>query len=395
LIQPRRVGRRQRQQALQRAVRQHDPNGAPEQPQQRALCQHLTDNAAPARAEGTADRHLALPSRCLRQQQIGHVRTRDQQHRRHRGHQHQQRRTDGTHHIAQHADGDRRLIRIELRILLRQPPRDRGHLAIGALDGHAAFEPRQNAIRMIVAAGPCRSIQRQRRPHRGLRRKIEVRGHDRDHASRPVVQLQLASENAPVSAEPLLPQGIAEDHDAVVAWLRLRLRERAPQQRRYAQRRKKARVAHRSDEALRLAFAAGQVQRGGSVSAHRPERPRLGAPIEVIPRRDRELRKVALRSALPESHQFLRSGKGERIQQNPVGGAEHGAGGADAQPDGENRGNGHRWIPAQRAPGKLQILENVHARPSLILNGEGVERSRSPPYPARITRRPRDATYSS
>ena len=87
--------------------------------QQHALGQQLTDNASATGADRGSDRELALPARRSREQQVGHVAARDQQHQRDRAEQHQQRRSHvARRRLAHRHDGDAFLLVHPLRVQL-------------------------------------------------------------------------------------------------------------------------------------------------------------------------------------------------------------------------------------------------------------------------------------
>ena len=91
--------------------------GAAETREHHALDDQLPHDAAAAAAERRPHGNLLLPAHGAREQQIGDVRARNQQHERHRAQQHEQRRPDVLHeHVLQrrHARAD---AAIELRIL--------------------------------------------------------------------------------------------------------------------------------------------------------------------------------------------------------------------------------------------------------------------------------------
>ena len=98
--------------------------------QQHALGQQLTDHASATGADRASDRELALPARRSREQQVGHVAARDQQHERDRAEQHQQRRSHvARRRLAHRHDGDAFLLVHPLRIQLAEIARRRSSSA--------------------------------------------------------------------------------------------------------------------------------------------------------------------------------------------------------------------------------------------------------------------------
>jgi len=80
LLQTRDVRRAQGHQSPDRAKRQEQAQNAGRQTEQKALGEHLTHEAASPGSERHAHGHLTLPNRGAGQEQIGDIRTGNQQH---------------------------------------------------------------------------------------------------------------------------------------------------------------------------------------------------------------------------------------------------------------------------------------------------------------------------
>ncbi len=89
---------RQHQEGAQDPLREHDAGGAAGERQQHALCSELTQEIALACAKRQTDRQLASPGEAGGEQQVGHVRARDQEHEKHRAKQDVERRANRAHH---------------------------------------------------------------------------------------------------------------------------------------------------------------------------------------------------------------------------------------------------------------------------------------------------------
>ena len=109
-----------------------------------SLRQQLRHGAPPARSQRRPNRHLFRSNEGPSQQQVGDIRTSNEQHAKH-----------GTQHRVQHGDAfvaDEQVdlahgldphAFIRLRILRGEPPGDRRHLGLRLLERDAIFEPRQ------------------------------------------------------------------------------------------------------------------------------------------------------------------------------------------------------------------------------------------------------------
>ena len=80
LVEARHAGLAERADPREAPVRERHRARRPHQRQERALGEQLTDDAAAARTERRAHGHLVLPRHAPRQQQVGDVRARDEQH---------------------------------------------------------------------------------------------------------------------------------------------------------------------------------------------------------------------------------------------------------------------------------------------------------------------------
>ncbi len=99
------VGRNAAVDQLEAGPREHHAERRAEQADHDRLGQQLPDDAPAAGAKRGADRDLAMPDRCAREQQVGDVRAGDHQHQRHGAHHRQddQLRFVGQHPVARAA----------------------------------------------------------------------------------------------------------------------------------------------------------------------------------------------------------------------------------------------------------------------------------------------------
>ena len=104
------------------------------------------------------------------------------------------------------------------KILGRHLQAEGGHRGPGLLQRHARLQPRDDVpiVPGEIAAHPRREGDRSPQSDVTGRQKIEVAGHHADDLVRLIVQKNLTSQNAGRSAEPALPEPIAEHHDAGV-----------------------------------------------------------------------------------------------------------------------------------------------------------------------------------
>jgi hypothetical protein len=106
------------------APRHGHADSAAEQGEESALRQELAHQARAARAQRRADGHFPPPRRRAREQQVGHVRARDQQHGEHGAQQHEERRPALRHHLLPERNDVERQAAPEAGLLLGERARD-------------------------------------------------------------------------------------------------------------------------------------------------------------------------------------------------------------------------------------------------------------------------------
>ena len=98
-------------QQLAQPDRQHQARAATHERHYQALGQQLAHQPSTSRAKRQSNRHLLLPAHRARQQQVGNVCARDEEHQAHHHHQHVERRRHQPAHIGQSTTGG---VQIEL-----------------------------------------------------------------------------------------------------------------------------------------------------------------------------------------------------------------------------------------------------------------------------------------
>ena len=206
-----------------------------ERREHQALGEQLTDQPAAARADRQADADLLLPARGARQQHVGDVRARDQQHQPDRDHQ--SRGAIGRSSLS--ACGwmrtfdrrDDRALVVGLRIVGREPAHDDLQVRVGARRRFAVLQPsleEQPALAAPIEPGgagrrrhdvlDARRLDfldpRDRRPHLGLQHRHhagERRRRDADDRIGLPVDQQRAAEHAGIAGVVALPEAVGND----------------------------------------------------------------------------------------------------------------------------------------------------------------------------------------
>ena len=159
IVEARQARGAQLQQAVHAPDRDQQPERAADGREQHAFGEQLRDEARASRAEGPADRHLALPHGRPREQQVGDVRAGDQQHEADGGEQRHERRPDVADEIivernhAQRPAGAGGIVR---RILLPHVLGKRIDTLLRRRDAQSGLEPAEAALQQIRAADRLR-----------------------------------------------------------------------------------------------------------------------------------------------------------------------------------------------------------------------------------------------
>ena len=203
--------------------------------------------------------------------------------------------------------------------------------------------------------------QRDRRhPELGVGRELDAGRHHADDRPRLAVDADGQAEHAAIAAVARLPEGVAEDHDALGARLVVAAPEAAAEEHRLAQQVEAVggdpdarRVLRRRP---RVAHGHRSAQEGGQAFV----RGRAGAPVEQIGPRDR-LAAAGGRLALDaEDVEPVGLGEGQAADQDGVDQREHRGVDADAQGQGRNRHDAEPSILDEEAQREAQVLQQAH-----------------------------------
>ena len=327
--------------------------------QEQAFRQQLPRDLSPRCTECDSHCHLA-PSACRpRQQQIGHVRARNQQHeyRSHLKHQQAILRVAGKIFLQGH-DGCPNS-RICLRILSLQPRRNRVHFCLRLFSRYPRLQARHHIEKVIVALRPAFRSEIERHPVvHVFFAKEKSSGHDSQDFGLHIVQQNRPPDNGPVSPEPPLPQTVAEQDNLLFCLVFLR-GEDTPNRRPRAEHIKKIGRESLPVELFRRTVACqahGAALSCGHVCKHGV----LRLPVQVIRRRRGVVRETDKGGVFPHHHEPMRLVVRQRPEQHRLHGAENGGIGADAQCERGNCYGEKSWILRNLAERIPQIIVEAH-----------------------------------
>ena len=318
------------------------PTTPPRDRQEHALGQQLSGEAAAAGAERRPHRQFLLPRQRPRQQQVGDVGARDQQHESHRRAQHDERETDTPDCLLlqrQHAKRQSAVGGIEIRMV---PPQVRGEsLELGSrlLDRRARRQRREDVV--VLAVSDPRRVGRQRQRQQDLRllddaerrhdlaRELEGGRQHPDHFVRLTVQRQRAADGVGAAAVAAHPRAVRQQCLAARARRVVGGGEEGADERLRAEHCQQVRGDADRPYPLRLAVA-GEVRVGADRDRHRLEAADRVLDVEVLRRREPVFGDAEPGRRVPEDELTVRVLVRQRPQQEGAGDAEDRGVGADA-----------------------------------------------------------------
>ena len=179
-------------------------------------------------------------------------------------------------------------------------------------------------------------------------REAEIRRQNPDYGAGTAIQRDGAAHQRRVRMEPAMPQTVGQNGNRVLTFLLLVVAKIAALRWPHSQHTEEVCRHQRRIQALRLP-PSGQVQRPGLERRHTLQRRAPFAPLDEVARVDRQ-RRIQLGDAgdhLANTHQAVRLRVRQGLEQDAVDQREHCAGGAQAQPEHENRRHGESWLPEQ------------------------------------------------
>ncbi len=349
---------REGQQRVCRPARQQHAERAAQKEQQRALDEHLPDETRPARPERRPDDALSRSRHGARQQEVGDVGARDEQHEAH-GAEHQQQSLVGLAIRRRVVLVERRHAEaaplVRSRIVQLEPAGDRLELGPGLRERHARLEAREDIE--VAMASALRVLGR----HQGLQEIAPVPQHVRrqhaDDRERAVIGPESPADDVRVRGKMASPVGLGEEHDTVVAGPLVVENEPAAEKGLHAQGGEPparhegacdrlAGSAHGRDGEVRPVIGGDLLEHGGLVP-------------DVHEIRKRDVVDGVRRSASPDLDQppgiLVRQG----TEHNRVDDAEDRGVGADAERKGRDGHGGEPTVPAQHADGVEEILAQL------------------------------------
>jgi hypothetical protein len=278
---------------------------------------------------------------------------------------------------------------VAVRVGRREARGDDRHLALRLLQRRGIRQTADDVERPRFAGPAVRvaRVEAERRPDVGVpaRREIELRVHDADHRVRFRVELNRPADRARRSAEVPLPEGAAQNGDAIRARHTFLGEKRAAEHGVDAEDREESRRRTQARHIEGLA-APGEGVAQRLEGRHRSDGARLFLPVAECQRRHQVREAGGI--LLPQHDEPRRIPVGQLVQEHRFDHAEDRGVRADAEDEREDRDRGKRRLPRERAPRVANVADHVAHR----CTAESVSDSRK--Y-ARMTSRRASCAQSS
>ena len=320
-----------------------------------------------------------------REQEIGHVGTRHEEHEPHRPDQHQQRRPHPAEdHRAQRFDEGAPGI-IGLGVLALEIRHDRGHLLLALRYGRPGCQTPEDEDRMIPAVGIPADLHREPQIH-ALRTaaigeaaavgslaedlqgaEVGGRGKHPDDGHRSAPDGHGLADHRFVPGKPFGPQRLADQRDAGPPGPILFRGERRPENGTNPHHRQEFVRHEERREPGGVARADGYRGRGGRDRRQLFIPPGAILHVEVVGNRGRLSERAALAVGLPDHGEAIDGGERRRAEQHPIHHAEDRGIGPDAQGEGTDDREGEAGRPRERTNGLAELRNEIaHGKPGKI-----------------------------
>src|SRR6266568_1267193 len=302
------------------------------------------------------------------QKKVGNIGAGNEQHKTNGAKQQEQQRSHLTHHLGvewQSYSPQLDSVAELRRIGLQDAVGNRIYIRIGAGQGDAGLQPRQDAVIEIVAhigqflpreAHGDKDISRIALFH-PAKGKRETAGHDANYRVGLAVERHRAADDAAITAEVALPQRIAQDCKRVSRLVFFR-RKGAPQQRLHPQQRKQIAIDAFGRDAFGLALPR-KVKLPAAKGGDRFKHLVLTLELDHVRSANRNWVGTGQRNILLQHDQAVWILVRQGAQDDRVHDAEDGRVRADPERKRERRDSGKAGTAAQLAKAVADILQNV------------------------------------
>ncbi len=328
--------------------------------QHHAFGEQLRSDLPAGCAHRQAHGHFSPPAGGAGQQEIGEIRTSNQEHEQRGDLQHEQASAGVSRIFFLNRDNDGAQFRVGFRILFLQVRGHALHVLLCLLGGDAGLQPRDDGQKVSLAASPL--LRRESHGHPVVAifavAEKEILRHHADHSCLDSVQQDQPPEDRLVTAKAPAPQVVTQHHHRI---LRLVLfhGKWTSHDRLHAQ---------NIEEVWRHLFARElfRLPVPGQAGGHKPRRGHihenavLRFPVQIICGRRSVIGETEVGHVLPDDHQAVRLGVGKGPQQNRFYRAENGGVSADSERQGGDRQRKKARILRDLPEGIAEICEEAH-----------------------------------
>ncbi len=351
---PRKVRREERSQPAHPDEREQQSDPAANRRQQQTLRQHLANQTPAGRAERRAHRQLPIPAGGPRQQQVGDIGARNQQHERHRNHGDESGPLRGVvDDLVGQLGHPRAHPRVGRGMVHGQPRRDPADFGVGLFERRARRQPPQHQEGTGSPRGRRIGGERKEQIHLALALEPELGRQDAHHRVRESVEQNGPAHHRGVAIEAMGPEPMRQHHARPGPGQLVCPTEPPPQRQGRTEEIEQVTGSAKALEPLR-ALAFREVETGPLIRGE-PERPTLAPPIEEVRQRYRRPGPAPHRVRLPDLHHPISVGIRERPPQQRIDAREHRDVDGDAECQGKRGDGDETGTPPETANGMPEV----------------------------------------
>ena len=352
---------RQRVEDADARIGERNAGDPAEQREHHALDEELPDHPPAARAERHAHADFLGAFGRSREQQVGDVAAGDQQDEADRTHQRPEDQFDLGRRRALVVGGNRRLDAfIGLRVVARQPRRDRCQLAARLRDRDAVGQARDDLVDPYLAA--LATIDRrlpERQPQVGVRGELHALRHHADDRREQIVDLDRLSQDSAIARVTGLPDAVPEDDDWRCAVEIVFRDESAAEQRLGSNQPERVCRYVRAVVALRRGALLAHVERRLGHQRHVRKASRCRPlPVEEVVIRHAQI--AIARVARAQRDNAIRVRERDSAKDDGIHEREDRAVRRDSEGERDDRNSCHQAPLVEHARGEADVFENAH-----------------------------------
>ena len=356
LSEPPKLGRAENGQASDQPVGESQANDRPDRCQHDALGEQLSRDPPSTGAQGSSQSDFATPRGRSCEQEVGHVRTGDQEQDSRSAEEDQDCRAEIPHHRILERSRRDSVAAVRAGILLLQPVGDDSHFPPRRFHGRTGSHAAED-VEDSHTPGKHLVVDADGEPYQRRSREVEPRRRHADHGDRAAFHRHGLSDDVGIAAEPVLPERVPDDDDALPVGGSVLGRECTPQNRRDAKDVEVIRRDSVSEDLHRVALVVHHRQVVFCVSCQILDHRAGFDEIPHVGRRHHVALDAPLLVGRPHPDQFIGLRVGEWVQEDGIDDAEDGRRRANPEGQGQGRDDAETGIAPDGPEGETDIVK--------------------------------------